>query len=133
MRPNILIVDNDLNSWRLLSSALRLFDYNPIWAASGLQAVEAANLHQPQAIILDLGLPGGDGFTALEQIKDDRLLRDIPVITITVSDALQAGNKIRQLGPAGYLRKPVNIEKLMATIQDVLTIKSSVLVQETSR
>src|SRR5262249_32734410 len=102
MRPTVLIVDNDINSWRLLSTTLRVFDYNPVGAASGLHAVEAAIAHQPQAIILDLGLPDGDGIMALEQIKDDRSLRDIPVITLTVSDAQEAADSIRQLGPAAH-------------------------------
>ena len=59
METKILIVDDALDSWTLLSSISRIHHFHPIWAADGIQAVSEARKHQPHVILLDLGLPGG--------------------------------------------------------------------------
>ena len=59
METKILIVEDALDSWTLLSSIVRTHHFHPIWAADGIQAVSEARKHQPHVILLDLGLPGG--------------------------------------------------------------------------
>lgn len=120
MKPTILIIDDGVDSWNLLSTALRTHDYYPVWAADGMQAISAARRHHPQAILLDLGLPGGDGFYVLERLKSNRLLSDIPVIVVTGRDPKEAEEKARRLGAAAYVQKPVNAGALMANLQKVL-------------
>jgi len=66
VEARILVVDDGLDSWNLLSSILRTHRYQPIWAADGIQALSEARKHQPHVILLDLGLPGGDGLVVLE-------------------------------------------------------------------
>ena len=67
METRILVVDDALDSWHLLSSTLRTHGYQPIWAADGIQALSEARKHQPHVILLDLGLPGE---TALSYSND---------------------------------------------------------------
>lgn len=121
MKPKILIIDDGVDSWHLLSTALKAHNYFPIWAADGMQAVSAARLHQPQVILLDLGLPGGDGFYVLERLKSNRLLSDIPVIVVTARDPQEAEDRARILGAVAYVQKPIKIERLMASLETVLT------------
>ena len=59
MEAKVLVIDDALDSWNLLSSILRTHRYQPIWAADGIQALSEARKHQPHLILLDLGLPGG--------------------------------------------------------------------------
>jgi DNA-binding response OmpR family regulator len=120
MKPTVLIIDDGLDSWNLLSTALRTHDYYPVWAADGMQAISAARRHEPQAILLDLGLPGGDGFYVLERLKSNRMLSDIPVIVVTVRDPREAEERAQRLGAAGYVQKPVNVEELITNLQQVL-------------
>ena len=120
MKPTVLIIDDGIDSWNLLSTALRTHDYYPVWAADGMQAISAARRHEPQAILLDLGLPGGDGFYVLERLKSNRLLSDIPVIVVTVRDPQEAEEKAQRLGAVGYVQKPVRVEELMTSLQQVL-------------
>jgi DNA-binding response OmpR family regulator len=89
-----------------------------------MQAMAAARFQHPQAILLDLGLPGGDGFLILERLKNNHLLRDIPVIVVTVRDRQEAEEKARQLGAVAYVSKPVQVDELMASIQTVLAIQA---------
>ena len=69
MKSKILIIDDDVDSWHLLSTILQTHDFHPVWAADGMQAIAAARLHQPQAILLDLEMPGGMGSSSSNDSK----------------------------------------------------------------
>jgi len=120
VNPKILIIDDDVDSWRLLSTILVSHHFSPVWAADGMQAIAAARLHQPQAILLDLSMPGGDGLVILERLKSNRLLSHIPVIVVTVRDRQDAEEKTQRLGAAAYLQKPIHDNALMETLRTVL-------------
>ena len=79
-----------------------------------------ARKHQPHFILLDLGLPGGDGFVVLERLKSNRLVSAIPVIVVTAQDHAVAEQKARECGAVAFLKKPVKADELIATIQGVL-------------
>ena len=123
MRPKILIVDDSVDSWNLLSTIVKAHNFYPVWAADGMQAMAAARFQRPQAILLGLGLPGGDGFLILERLKSNHLLSEIPVIVVTVRDRQEAEEKARQLGAVAYVSKPVQADELMASIQTVLATR----------
>ncbi|MCX5727996.1 MAG: response regulator [Nitrospirae bacterium] len=120
MEAKILVVDDAIDSWNLLSSILRTHHYQPIWAADGIQALSGARKHQPHVILLDLGLPGGDGFVVLERLKRNQLFSAIPVIVVTVQDPEVAEQKAREYGAIAFLQKPVKADELIATIRGVL-------------
>jgi DNA-binding response OmpR family regulator len=116
----ILVIDDGIDSWNLLSSILRTHHYQPIWAADGIQALGEARKHQPHVILLDLGLPGGDGFLVLKRLKSNRLLSAIPVIVVTGRGPEVAEQKARECGAVAFPQKPVKADELIATIQGVL-------------
>ena len=120
MEVRILVIDDGIDSWNLLSSILRTHHYQPIWAADGIQALSEARKHQPHLILLDLGLPGGDGFLILERLKSNRLLSAIPVIVVTGRGPEVAEQKARECGAVAFLQKPVKADELIVTIQGVL-------------
>jgi DNA-binding response OmpR family regulator len=127
VKSKILIIDDDVDSWRLLSTILKTHDFHPVWAADGRQAIAAARLHQPQAILLDLGLPGGDGFVVLERLKSNQLLSQIPVIVVTSRDRQEAEEQTRRLGAAAYLQKPIHDEALIASLRIALATPNEAL------
>ena len=120
MNLKILIVDDSLDMWRLLSTILKAHDFHPVWAADGVQAIAAARLHQPSAILLDIGMPGGDGFLVLERLKNNCFVSHIPVIVVTACDRQVAEEKTRRLGAAGYLEKPIQADALIASVRTLL-------------
>jgi putative two-component system response regulator len=79
-----------------------------------------ARKHQPRVILLDLGLPGGDGFVVLERLKSNRLVSAIPVIVVTAQNPAAAEQKARECGAVAFLQKPVKANELIAAIQGVL-------------
>ena len=120
MNAKILIVDDAIDSWRLLSTILKAHDFHPIWAADGMQAIATARLHQPSAILLDLEMPGGDGFLVLERLKHNRLVSHIPVIVVTSRDRQEAEEQARRLGAVDYLEKPFQGDALITSLRTVL-------------
>ena len=71
-------------------------------------------------ILLDLGLPGGDGFKVMERLDSLPGTVSIPVIVITARDSLGTQNRAIAAGAAGFLQKPVDNEKLLASIRSAL-------------
>ena len=126
VKQKILIIDDSVDSYQLLSTILQAHNFYPVWAADGIQAMAAARFHHPQAILLDLGLPGGDGFVVLERLKSNLLMSNIPVIVVTVRDRQEAEEKARRLGAADYVSKPVQVDALMASLQSVLATQDGV-------
>jgi len=120
MKPKILVIDDSADSWALLNAVLQSHGYAPVWAADGMQAMSVARTHQPQAILLDLGLPGGDGFLILERLKANKFLSHVPVIVITVRPPNEGEEKALKLGAVSYLQKPINVDKLLASLQQLL-------------
>ena len=120
MKAKILIIDDDVDSWRLLSTILRTHNFDPVWAADALQAIASARLHQPSAILLDLGMPGGDGLLVLERLKSNRLLSHIPVIVVTARARQEAEERARNLGAVNYVSKPIQADALVASLRTVL-------------
>ena len=126
MKQKILIIDDSVDSWHLLGTILQAHNFYPLWAPDGRQAMAAARFHHPQAILLDLGLPGGAGFVVLERLKSNRSLSDIPVIVVTVRDRQEAEEKARRLGAAAYVTKPIQVDALMASLQSVLATQDGI-------
>jgi DNA-binding response OmpR family regulator len=91
-----------------------------ICAADGVASIAEARKHMPDLIILDLGLPAGDGFSVLERLQANEKLSSIPVIVLSGRD--RVGNKDRALkaGAKTFLQKPMTNEKLLAVIRLVL-------------
>ena len=113
-RPGaVLLVEDDPSAVRLLRAYLEPEGYAVRVAADGEQALEAARAERPTAILLDVLLPGIDGWEVLRQLKGDPQLRDIPVVIVTVVDEKEVG---LALGAVDYLVKPIDREALLATL-----------------
>jgi DNA-binding response OmpR family regulator len=119
-QKKILVVDDDPDVRLSLQLRLNANHYDVICAADGVASIAEARKHMPDLIILDLGLPAGDGFSVLERLKANEKLSSIPVIVLSGRD--RVGNKDRALkaGATTFLQKPMANEKLLAVIRFVL-------------
>jgi len=120
VEQKILIVDDHLETWQILSAIVRSQGFRPVWAADGVNAMSEARKQHPHLILLDLGLPGGDGFIVLERLKANKLLSDIPVIVVTALEAKTTESKALEHGAAAFLQKPIKPDELVATIHAVI-------------
>ena len=119
-KKTILIVDDNADTRLVLSARLKANHYHTVFAADALQAMSVALRERPDAILLDLGLPGGNGLMVLERLKANISLGCIPVIIVTAEDPLVAEARTIEAGAVAFLQKPVDQDKLMAAVQQAV-------------
>lgn len=116
-KTKILIIDDHADTRLLVGARLKKHQYDTVFAADALQAIAVARQTQPDAIVLDLGLPGGNGFIVLERLKANTMLSSIPVIIRTADESLESELKGLEAGAAAFLHKPVQEEALIAAVE----------------
>src|ERR1700704_4848654 len=121
----ILLVEDDPDVRLGLHVRLKANHYDVIFAADGMASIAEARKHMPDLIILDLGLPAGDGFSVLERLKANDSLALIPVIVVSGRDRNAAMDRALKAGAKAFLQKPVENAEFLAVIRQVLGEKSN--------
>jgi len=116
----ILLVDDDPDVRLAMHVRLKANGYDTAFASDALSSVSEARKQQPDMIILDLGLPGGDGFTVIERLKRHPSLAVIPIIVVSGRDANGNQERAIKAGAKIYLQKPVDNGELLAIIRQTL-------------
>jgi len=119
-QTKILIVDDDANTRLMLNARLKAKNYETVFAGDSYQAVSAARKEQPNLVILDIGLPGGDGFIVMERLKAMVALACAPVIIVSAQDPRAVEAWAVEAGAKACLQKPVDAEQSVATIEKTL-------------
>jgi DNA-binding response OmpR family regulator len=86
-------------------------------AGDGDSGIAAARRNVPDAILLDVMLPGDDGFVVAERLQADPQLRHVPILFLTARADLDEGERLRRSGAAGFLTKPFNPLDLAAAVR----------------
>jgi CheY-like chemotaxis protein len=115
--PTILVIDDDPAARDLLVRALARERFRVTTAAGAQEGVRVARELRPDAITLDVFMPGADGWSALSALKADPATADIPVIMITMSENKRLSYV---LGATEYFAKPVDRERLVAVLRNIL-------------
>ncbi len=110
---DLLVIEDDPGAVRLLREYLEPAGYQVRLAVDGETGLRMAREHRPSAIILDVLLPGADGWDVLRQLKVAPDTRDVPVVIVTVVDERQVG---LALGAVDYLVKPIDRDALLASL-----------------
>jgi len=120
MSKRILVIEDHEDNRRILRDLLTSAGYEPIEAVSGEEGVALAETHRPDLILMDIQLPGLDGYEATRRIKANPALRHIPVIAVT-SYALSGDDvKARAAGCDAYVTKPFSPRALLAKVREFL-------------
>jgi len=119
-RAKTLIVDDDPNLRHGLRTRLRANDYDTVSASDGYSAIAMAQKEHPGLIILDLGLPAGDGFAVLKRLQKSDTLSSIPVVVLTARSADFNEQKTLQAGATAFFQKPADNRELLAVIRAAL-------------
>jgi putative two-component system response regulator len=116
----ILIIDDDPHLLLGLTPQLKGCGFSVVTAADAIAAISMARREVPDLIILDLGLPAGDGFQVLERIKNMADLAAIPVIVLTAWDPVDYKQRSLDAGAVAFFQKPPVIHEFLTTIHRVL-------------
>ncbi len=119
MAKILLIEDNEMNR-DMLERRLRRKGYDVIFAADGEKAVDMAAAESPDLILMDMSLPGIDGWETTHRIKAARESADIPIIALTAHAMASDRDKALAAGCDEYETKPVEMERLLGKMQQLL-------------
>ena len=120
MSSRILVVEDQEDNRRIMRDLLTSAGYEMIEALTGESGVERAEADRPDLILMDIQLPGLDGYEATRRIKANPALRQIPVIVVTSYALSGDEQKARDAGCDGYVAKPFSPRALLATIRTFL-------------
>ena len=121
-KHRILIVDDTLRNIQVLGTILKDKGYRIDVAQSGHQALKAIQKEAPDLILLDVEMPGFDGFQTCSQIKEISQCADIPIIFVTIKEDITNLKKGFRVGGVDYVAKPFETEELLARVQAHLEI-----------
>lgn len=114
----ILIVDDDVDLVRSLALNLKVNGFQVRTAGDAQSGLSAVRREKPDLIVLDIGLPGTDGFTVMEVLS--KLSVSAPVVVFSAGDSDEYRPKALEKGAKAYFRKPTDSQEFLATIQQLL-------------
>lgn len=120
----ILVVDDQIQNIELLEAYLAPIGYEVFTATSGQEALENIRSHSPDLVLSDVMMPGMDGFELTRKIKQDALLRRIPVVLVTALRETEDRVKGIDAGCDDFISKPVEKLELLARVKSLLKVKS---------
>lgn len=116
----ILIVDDDYLSRELLQAHMENANYQVLLANSGSKALEIAAVQQPDIILMDVNMPGPNGYVICQQLKKSSQTSHIPVLLMTAMDDEENIAMASEAGADGFVSKPFDIMRMLAQINSLL-------------
>jgi two-component system response regulator MprA len=116
-KPRVLVVEDDQEIANVLLRSLRLEGYDVRAAGDGVSALDEAIVFEPDAVVLDLGLPRLDGVEVAKKLRSDG---DVPILVLTARDAVDDRVKGLDSGADDYLVKPFDRQELLARLRALL-------------
>src|SRR5690349_16043168 len=121
----ILLIDDDKDVVRALNIRLRSVGYEVVVAGDAMTAISTARKEKPDLIVLDIGLPGGDGFLVMERLKLLYQLALTPVIIVSARDAVATKQKALEAGASAYFQKPIDTNQFLSAVRGALGAEAS--------
>ena len=122
-KGTILLVDDQLKNLRLLSDLLEEEGYEVLQALNGSLALQSVSLEPPDLILLDINMPGLDGYGVCQELKQNSQTKDIPVIFVSALDEVWDKVKAFSVGGVDYIPKPFKVIEVLARIENQLKIR----------
>ena len=121
--PKILIIEDDRASRQLLKIRLERSGYETVFAGDAMTAIRVAREERPDLVLLDFGLPGGDGTVVMERLKIFPALAQIPVIVVSAREPTTTEPRATAAGAFAYVQKPIDFPELFDEIKRALHLE----------
>ena len=112
----ILVVEDNAMNLELVRDILLAEGYEVLEAADGATGVHVAGAERPELILMDLQLPGLDGLQAVQLIRADDALRDVPIVAVTAHAMKGDDERARSAGCDGFIAKPIQVRDFVTTV-----------------
>ncbi len=120
MSKRVLVVEDQEDNMQIMNDTLASAVYQVIKAVTGIEGVAMAESQKPDLILMDIQLPGLDGYQATRRIKDNAALRHIPVIAVTSYALDGEEGRAEEAGCDAYFSKPVSPRVLLAKVREFI-------------
>jgi len=117
----ILVVDDSADNLAMLSLYLQQEGYRVVTATNGEEAVTVASYTRPDLILMDISMPKLDGLAATRKIRENRALRNVPVVVVTAFGTEGFQRAAYDVGVSGYLTKPLDFARMQQLVAGLLT------------
>ena len=121
----VLIVEDNPNNRMIMRDMMEVQGYKTMEALDGPAGLEMALRHMPDLILMDVQLPGMDGYEVTRRLKSQDVTKTIPVIAVTSFAMKGEEDRARQAGCDAYISKPIDIHKLVETVKGLLNAKGA--------
>lgn len=116
----VLVVEDDKNIAKTLEIRLRSMGYKPLLAYDAVMGMKSAVQHNPDLVIMDINMPGGNGLDVAETMHDLSATNSTPIIFITASKKLSHRERALELAAAGYFEKPYESDRLLDKVAQLI-------------
>ena len=120
MKKKILVVEDDKRIVMALAVRLKGKGYDVVAAYDAVMAMTIAMQHRPDLVLLDISMPGGNGFMVAKRLQNEATTAGIPLIFLTASKQPSLRENAQDLGAVGFFEKPYEAEDLLAAIDGAL-------------
>jgi CheY-like chemotaxis protein len=117
MKPTILLIEDNEQNRYLVTFLLERHGYTVVSAVDGRRGIAAAETFVPTMILLDIQLPGMDGYAVARALRTNPALRQTPIVAVTSSARPGDREKALAAGCSGYIEKPINPDTFVADIE----------------
>jgi two-component system cell cycle response regulator DivK len=117
----ILIIEDNEKNLKLVRDVLQFNGYRTAEAMTAEEGLVLARTQHPALVLMDIQLPGMDGFAALQHLRGDPITKSTPVIAVTASAMERDRQKILEAGFDGYMTKPIQVKQFAEEVRTVLT------------
>lgn len=131
-KEKVLIAEDDSDTAAMLIELLHISGYVPLHAVNGYEVLALTRREHPGLILLDLRMPGMDGYEALTRLKEDPETRNIPILVMSAhaADSVQERLKVQSMGALDFFSKPLSMEELMVEIEQAISAGEPQRVEE---
>jgi two-component system, cell cycle response regulator DivK len=121
MKKSALLIEDNAQNLYLVTYLLESHGYIVVAASNGARGIELARESRPSLILLDIQLPGVDGYAVARMLRQEAEMRQVPIVAVT--SYAMAGDREKALaaGCDGYLEKPIDPETFVSQIEEILT------------
>jgi CheY-like chemotaxis protein len=120
VRLRVVVIEDNPDNQQLVSYLLRGFGHEPLLASGGAEGVELARAERPDLVLLDLHMPGMDGYETAARIRAHPELEATPVVAVTALAMVGDREAVLARGFDGYISKPIDPESFVGEIEAVL-------------
>jgi two-component system, cell cycle response regulator DivK len=122
MKTKVLIIEDNEQNMYMLSFLLQNENYEVIQAICGPDGIETARNNKPDIILLDIQLPGMDGYTVAKKLREIEHVKTTPIIAVTSYAMPGDKEKAIESGATGYIEKPINPDTFISQMKEFLSL-----------